>query len=165
MLEKCLHQASVAGFTGMETGRPFPMDMAALGPILSRFGISVCGGWCAEQGMPWSYYHHMAAAIETEAELDLFMKHSTVPLLFDAGHLAFAGGDVLRLLDNRHTHISHVHTKDVRMSVINGLDRLRESFLDAVMNGAFTVPGDGFLDFETIVKHRASYSYEGWFCG
>ncbi len=44
-LEECLRQASVAGFTGMETGRRFPMDMDALGPILNRFGISVCGGW------------------------------------------------------------------------------------------------------------------------
>ena len=44
-LEECLRQASVAGFTGMETGRRFPMDMAELGPILQRFGISVCGGW------------------------------------------------------------------------------------------------------------------------
>ncbi len=44
-LEECLRQASVAGFTGMETGRRFPMDMEALGPILDRYGMSVCGGW------------------------------------------------------------------------------------------------------------------------
>ena len=44
-LEECLRQASVAGFTGMETGRRFPMDMGELGPILSKYGISVCGGW------------------------------------------------------------------------------------------------------------------------
>src|SRR6266581_28110 len=44
-LEECLRQASVAGFTGMETGRRFPMNMGELGPILARYGISVCGGW------------------------------------------------------------------------------------------------------------------------
>jgi inosose dehydratase len=235
-LEECLRQASVAGFTGMETGRRFPMDMAELGPILKKYGISVCGGWfsgllldgdlevekdrvaaqhaffkaagapcivygetarsvqgtksaplstkpklteaemaaygrkvsdfadwCAANGMPISYHHHMAAAIETEAELDLFMKHSTVPLLFDAGHMAFAGGDVLRVLDNHHKRITHVHTKDIRRSVVDGLDRTRESFLDAVVKGAFTVPGDGSLDFEAIVKACARYGYEGWF--
>ena len=237
-LEECLRQASVAGFTGMETGRRFPMDMAELGPILAKYGISVCGGWfsgllldgdiavekdriaaqmdlfkamnapcivygetarsiqgvktaplstkpkldeeqiaayarkmtefgewCAEQGMPLSYHHHMAAAIETEQELDLFMKHSGegIPLLYDAGHMAFAGGDVLRVIDKHHARISHVHTKDVRMDVINGLDRTKESFLDAVVKGAFTVPGDGSLDFEAIVKKLAGYGYEGWF--
>ena len=237
-LEECLRQASVAGYTGMETGRRFPMDWAELGPILKKYGMSVCGGWfsgtvlegdlaankdriqaqmalfkaagapcivygevarsiqgdrskplaqkpkldedqiktyarnmtafgewCAELGMPLSYHHHMAAVIETERELDLFMKHSGegIPLLFDAGHMAFAGGDVLRVLDNHHARITHVHTKDVRMGVINALDRTKDSFLDAVMKGAFTVPGDGSLDFEAIVKRCAHYGYEGWF--
>ncbi|MFZ1348084.1 MAG: myo-inosose-2 dehydratase, partial [Tabrizicola sp.] len=235
-LEECLRQASVAGFTGMETGRRFPMDMAELGPILAKYGISVCGGWfsgllldgdievekeriaqqhaffkaakapcivygetarsvqgvksaplaskpklseaeiaaygrkisdfadwCAKNGMPISYHHHMAAAIETEAELDLLMKHSTVPLLFDAGHMAFAGGDNLRVIETHWKRITHVHTKDVRRRVIDGLDRTRESFLDAVVKGAFTVPGDGSLDFEAIVKALAAKGYEGWF--
>ena len=74
------------------------------------------GEWCAGQGMPIAYHHHMAAAIETEAELDLLMKHSGegLPLLFDAGHMAFAGGDVLRVIDKHHARIRHVHTKDVR---------------------------------------------------
>jgi inosose dehydratase len=235
-LEECLRQASVAGFTGMETGRRFPMEMAELGPILAKYGISVCGGWfsgllldgdievekdrvaaqhaffraagapaivygetarsiqgiksaplstkpklteaeiavygrklsdfadwSAKAGMPIAYHHHMAAAIETEEELDLLMKHSTVPLLYDAGHMAFAGGDVLRVIDKHHARITHVHTKDVRRWVIDALDRSRESFLDAVVKGAFTVPGDGSLDFEAIVKKLASHGYQGWF--
>ena len=237
-LEECLSQAQQAGFTGMETGRRFPMDAAVLGPIMARYGMSVCGGWfsgllldgdievekdriraqmdffiaakapcivygetarsvqgdrsrplatkpeldedqirtyarkmtafgewCADQGMPLSYHHHMAAVIETESELDRFMNHSGagIPLLYDAGHMAFAGGDVLRVIDTHHARISHVHTKDVRMAVINGLDRSRDSFLDAVVKGAFTVPGDGSLDFVAIVKKLASYGYEGWF--
>jgi inosose dehydratase len=237
-LEECLRQASEAGFTGMETGRRFPLDPQELGPILDRYGISVCGGWfsgllldgeiaaekdriaeqmalfkamrapcivygetarsiqgdrakplatkpklsedeirsyarkmtafgewCADQGMPLAYHHHMAAAIETEPELDLFMRHSGagIPLLYDAGHMAFAGGDVLRVIDKHHARISHVHTKDVRRKVIDGLDRTRESFLDAVVKGAFTVPGDGDLDFEAIVTRLASHGYEGWF--
>lgn len=130
-LEECLRQASVTGFTGMETGRRFPMDMAA--------------------------------AIETEAERDLLMKHSTVPLLFDAGQMAFAGGDNLRVIENHWKRITHVHTEDVRMGVINALDRTHECFLDAVVKGAFTVPGDGSLDFKAIVKALAAKGYEGWF--
>lgn len=235
-LDECLRQASVAGFTGMETGRRFPMEMAELGPVLDRHGISVCGGWfsgllldgdlevekdriarqmrffidagapcivygetarsiqglrhaplaskpklteaemaaygrkisdladwCAAEGMPIAYHHHMAAAVETEAELDLLMQHSSVPLLFDAGHMAFAGGDVMRVIDNHHARISHVHTKDIRRAVIDALDRSRDSFLDAVVRGAFTVPGDGDLDFLAITRALAGHGYEGWF--
>jgi inosose dehydratase len=115
--------------------------------------------------MPIAYHHHMGAVIETGAELDLLMKHSGdgLPLLLDTGHMVFAGGDPLAVIDRHHARITHVHTKDVRMQVIDDLDRSRESFLDAVVKGAFTVPGDGSLDFEAIVKRLASYGYEGWF--
>ena len=127
--------------------------------------MTIFAEWCAAEGIPLAYHHHMAAPIETEAELDLLMAHSgaALPLLYDAGHMAFAGGDVLRVIDKHHPRISHVHTKDVRRGVVDGLDRNRESFLDAVIKGVFTVPGDGSLDFENIVKRLASYGYEGWF--
>jgi inosose dehydratase len=135
-------------------------EMKAYGRKVTAFGE-----WCAEQGMPLSYHHHMAAVVETEAELDAFMRNSGegIPLLLDAGHLAFAGGNVLRAIDNHHARINHVHVKDVRMDVINKLDRSKQSFLDAVALGAFTVPGDGSLDFGAIVQKFADYGYEGWF--
>ena len=127
--------------------------------------VTEFGEWCAERGMPLAYHHHMAAVVETEPELDAFMQYSGagIPLLLDAGHLAFAGGDVLRAIDNHHKRITHVHGKDVRMEVIEKLDRNKQSFLDAVALGAFTVPGDGSLDFGAIVKRFADHGYEGWF--
>src|SRR5690606_20280863 len=119
--------------------------------------VTAFGEWCAEQGMPLSYHHHMAAVVETEPELDAFMSYSGtgIPLLLDAGHLAFAGGDVLRAIDNHHARINHVHVKDIRRPVVDGLDRTKQSFLGAVALGAFTVPGDGSLDFGAIVQEFA----------
>jgi inosose dehydratase len=133
-------------------------EMKDYGKKMSEFAT-----WVEAQGMPLVYHHHMAAVVETEPELDAFMANSTISLLFDAGHMAFAGGDVLRCIDKHHARVRHVHTKDVRMEVINTLDRSKESFLDAVIKGAFTVPGDGSLDFAAIVKKLAGYGYEGWF--
>lgn len=54
-------------------------------------------------------------------------------------------------------------SEGIRRTVVDGLDRNRESFLDAVVKGAFTVPGDGSLDFEAIVRALATKGYEGWF--
>ena len=135
-------------------------EMKVYGRRLTEFGE-----WCAEQGMPLSYHHHMAAVVETEPELDSFMNHSGtgIPLLLDAGHLEFAGGNALRAIDNHHKRITHVHVKDIRRAVVDGLDRSKQSFLDAVALGAFTVPGDGSLDFGAIVQRFADYGYEGWF--
>ena len=135
-------------------------EMKAYGRKMTQFGE-----WCAEQGMPLSYHHHMGAVVMFENEVDSFMNYSGpgIPLLFDAGHLAFAKGDVMRAIKKHHKRITHVHVKDVRGEVLSKLDWNKQSFLDAVMLGAFTVPGDGTLDFGAIVKAFADYGYEGWF--
>jgi inosose dehydratase len=70
---------------------------------------------------------------------------------------------VLAVIDRHHARINHVHAKDVRLNVIQSLDRARASFLDAVVAGAFTVPGDGDLDFALMARRLADVGYEGWF--
>ena len=69
----------------------------------------------------------------------------------------------MRAIDKHHARINHVHVKDIRRGVVDGLDRTKQSFLDAVALGAFTVPGDGSLDFGAIVQRLADHGYEGWF--
>ena len=127
--------------------------------------VTALGEFCADQGMPLVYHHHMGAVVMFEPELDAFMANSGegIPLLLDAGHLHFARGNVLRAIDNHHSRIRHVHTKDIRQSVLDSLDWSKDSFLDAVIKGAFTVPGDGSLDFRAIVQRLADHGYEGWF--
>jgi inosose dehydratase len=88
---------------------------------------------------------------------------NAVHLLFDTGHLRFAGADILRIIQKHGARIIHVHAKDVRLRVVETLDRDRQSFLDAVLAGAFTVPGDGDLDFRTIARGLADVGYAGWF--
>jgi len=163
----CIVYGEVARF--IQTNQAAPLatkpvisddDMAAYARRVTEFGE-----WCAEHGMPLSYHHHMGAVVQFEHELDAFMANSGegIPLLLDAGHLAFAGGDPLAALDKHHARINHVHVKDIRRSVTDALDRSKDSFLDAVIKGAFTVPGDGSLDFGAIVQKCADYGYEGWF--
>lgn len=135
-------------------------EIKAYGRRLTRFAEH-----CADAGVPLAFHHHMATAVETERDLDLLMRHTgeAVGLLYDAGHMRFAGGDVLRVIDNHGKRIVHVHAKDVRGPVIEGLDRDRQSFLDAVLQGAFTVPGDGAIDFAAVCRRLADAGYEGWF--
>ena len=154
---------SIQGDRGAPLSSKVRLDdeaMRAYGRRLTEFAE-----WCAGEGMPLSFHHHMATAVETEDELDRLMAATgeAVTLLFDAGHMAFAGGDPLRVIDDHHARISHVHTKDVRRSVMAEIDKSRESFLDAVVKGVFTVPGDGSLDFDTMIARLARHGYEGWF--
>ena len=121
--------------------------------------------YCAEFNMPISFHHHMGTAIETEEELDNLMNNTgeAVQLLFDTGHMNFARGNSLNVIKKYAKRINHVHTKDIRSEVINSLDKSNESFLDAVLKGAFTVPGDGNINFKEIVEMLAQNNYQGWF--
>ncbi len=127
--------------------------------------LTVFSEWCADAGMPIAFHHHMGTAIESEHDLDRLMNWTgeAVFLLYDPGHMAFAGGNVMRVIDRHAGRILHFHAKDVRSGIIDGLDRRRESFLDAVLKGAFTVPGDGALDFRSLIASLAERGYEGWF--
>ena len=116
------------------------------------------------RGVRLAYHHHMGAYVETAADVDRLMARTSdaVGLLFDAGHITFASGDALAVLDKHIARVYHVHCKDVRPAALK-LARNRDwSFLDAVLAGAFTVPGDGAVDFPAIVYRLKRHGYRGW---
>ncbi|MFS2222624.1 myo-inosose-2 dehydratase [Pantoea sp. B65] len=122
-------------------------------------------GYCADFGVPLAFHHHIGTAIEDERDIDLLMASTgpAVGLLFDSGHLMFAGVEPLNILKKHGQRINHVHTKDVRAEVLAALDWNRDSFLDAVLKGVYTVPGDGCIDFAAITRELADNGYQGWF--
>ena len=46
--------------------------------------------------------------------------------------------------------------------MFKNLDFESDSFLKAVLSGAFTVPGDGCIDFNAISKIIIKSDYKGW---
>ncbi len=120
--------------------------------------------YCASQGVALTFHHHMGTAVETERELDLTMAHTgdALGLLIDTGHLLFAGGDILAIIERHGHRVNHVHAKDVRAEVLESVDREKDSFLDCVLRGVFTVPGDGMIDYHAVMQALAEKKYEGW---
>ncbi|OJB36610.1 myo-inosose-2 dehydratase [Burkholderia ubonensis] len=116
------------------------------------------------RGVRVAYHHHMGAYVETPADVDRLMAATSdaVGLLFDAGHITFAGGDPAEVLKRHIARVCHVHCKDVRPAVIRLARNRNWSFLDAVINGAFTVPGDGAIDFATLIDLLKRHGYRGW---
>ena len=141
-------------------------------PTLSRDEIrsyavklSEVAKWSTDQGMPVAYHHHMGSIIESEDDVNWLMEYSdpaTLKLCFDTGHLLFGGGDVLATLDRWGDRVHHVHFKDIRPDVVKSIRDNRGSFLDAVIGGAFTVPGDGCIDFHAVGKALKGMDYSGW---
>ncbi|ADU72519.1 myo-inosose-2 dehydratase [Pantoea sp. At-9b] len=135
-------------------------QMAEYGEKLSRFGE-----FCMDYGVPLAFHHHMGTAIEDQHDIDRLMAatNDKVGLLFDSGHLVFAGIDPMTVLAKHGERIIHVHTKDIRKDVLATLDWNKDSFLDAVLKGVYTVPGDGGIDFTAIINKLAQIGYQGWF--
>ena len=126
--------------------------------------ISELAKWMVGQGMPMSYHHHMGTIIESEDDVNWLMEYSSkeLTLCFDTGHLLFGGGDVMKTMDRWGDRIQHVHFKDIRPDVVADVKANNRSFLDAVIAGAFTVPGDGCIDYFAVGKALASMDYSGW---
>jgi inosose dehydratase len=104
----------------------------------------------------------MGTIVETAAEIDRLMAATgeAVGLLLDSGHLAFAGADPVAVAARHRARIVHVHCKNVRPDVLRRAKAADWSFLDAVVEGVFTVPGDGGLDFAAVLG--ALGPYRGW---
>jgi len=115
-------------------------------------------------GVRVAYHHHMGAYVEAPADVDELMKRvgPEVGLLFDSGHMTFAGGDAVDMLRKYVKRVCHVHCKDVRPDVIRLARNRNWSFLESVINGAFTVPGDGAVDFPALMGVLRESDYEGW---
>ena len=115
------------------------------------------------QGVHMAYHHHMGTVIETETDIDRMMQGApAVGLLLDSGHLTFAGGDPVAVAKRYADRIKHVHCKDIRKSVMEDAKNRNLSFLQAVLNGTFTVPGDGCVDYPSIFAVLKESNYAGW---
>ena len=116
------------------------------------------------QGMQIAYHHHMGTMIETEQDIDLLMQHTgeEVGLLLDTGHLTFAGVDPVAVAARWAKRINHVHCKDVRPAVLAEVKNKKMSFLNAVLAGVYTVPGDGCVDYPAVFRELKRVNYQGW---
>jgi inosose dehydratase len=116
------------------------------------------------QGVQLAYHHHMGTVVETESEIDALLTKSgpEVELLLDTGHFTYAGGDPLRLARKHARRVAHVHCKDIRPAVLADAKRRGLSFLDSVLEGVFTVPGDGSVAYPPIFAELKRAGYAGW---
>ena len=115
-------------------------------------------------GVRMAFHHHMGTIVESEADIDHLMAHTgeAVGLLFDTGHCAFAGSNPLEVLERHTQRVVHVHCKDVRRDQMNRAIAQDMTFIQAVLEGVFTVPGDGDIAFAPLLRRLREAGYSGW---
>lgn len=130
-------------------------------------GLNELGKIANDRGIKLAYHHHMGTGVQSMAETDRLLE-STAPeyvyLNYDCGHFTFAGEDPLAALKRFKDRVAHVHLKDVRPKVLSRVKDERMNFMEAVVAGVFTVPGDrgGSVDFLSIFAILEEVGYDGW---
>tara|TARA_B100000579_G_scaffold188110_1_gene153474 strand:- start:1208 stop:2110 length:903 start_codon:yes stop_codon:yes gene_type:complete len=126
--------------------------------------ISEIGKYLEDEGMPLAYHHHMGTVIETQNDTERLLDntHDSVKLTLDTGHMLFAKGDSQKILENYKERLHHVHCKDIRKHVLDKSLNEDLSFRAAFLEGAFTVPGDGCIDYKPLFDILKKNNYSGW---
>ncbi len=131
-----------------------------------QFGkrLSEVGKACSARGLKLCYHHHMGTVVQSAADIDAMMQETSedVFLLLDTGHAFFAGADPVALAQQYAGRVGHLHCKDVREAIMRRCINRDSSFLDAVLDGVFTVPGDGCIDYAGVFTELAGAGYSGW---
>lgn len=139
--------------------KPRVGDWGRFGERLNRLAAHVAG-----RGMRFAYHYHLGTCVETRQDLAAFIAATdeTVGFVVDIGHAVLGGIDPVRLILDHPGRVSHVHAKDVRGAVHAQVLAEGQSFLDGVLGGMFTAPGDGSIDFGAVMRALAKTNYSGW---
>ncbi|ASB91444.1 myo-inosose-2 dehydratase [Bacillus sonorensis] len=128
-------------------------------------GLNHLGEIAGRYGLKLVYHHHLGTGVQTEEEVDRLMAGtdpSLVHLLYDTGHAYISDGNYMNILEKHIDRIKHVHFKDARLNVMKKCKAEGRSFQQAFLQGMFTVPGDGCIDFKEVYEKLLQHGYSGW---
>jgi inosose dehydratase len=130
--------------------------------LISR--INEISKMMSDENMPLAYHHHMGTVIETQDETSRLMEstNGNVKLLIDTGHMLFAQGNSIKLANDFSEKLIHVHCKDIRKDILEKSLKNDYTFRQAFLDGAFTVPGDGCINYKPFLKVLKDINYSGW---
>jgi len=108
---------------------------------------------------------HAGTFIETSDEVSRVMDAidpSLLGLCLDTGHLRFGGADPTALVHRYHELIRHVHIKDARMSIMDGVKAEGLGLEVALARGVFCELGDGDSGIADVLGALHAHGYAGW---
>ena len=126
--------------------------------------ISELSNRLSDIGIPMSYHEHMGTVIQTEKDVDRFINETNdkTYLLYDTGHLLFGQADYEKILKKYISRVNHVHCKDIRKDILDNSLNNNLSFRNSFLDGVFTVPGDGCIDYRPLIKVLYENNYSKW---
>ena len=114
--------------------------------------------------MPLAYQQHMGTVMETQEDTIRGLENTddSGKVTLDTGNMWFAQGNAKKILEDFSSRIIHIHCKDIRKNVLENSLENDLSFRGAFLEGAFTVPGGGCIDYKPLFDILKSKDYSGW---
>lgn len=128
-------------------------------------GLNLLGKIADEYGLDMVFHHHLGTGVQTAEEVDRLMEGTDpryVHLLYDTGHAYISDGNCMAILNKHMDRIRHVHFKDARIDIMERCRQEGKSFRQSFLQGIFTVPGDGCIDFTEVYRTLIRHDYSGW---
>jgi inosose dehydratase len=117
---------------------------------------------CRARGYEPTFHPHTATYVEAPWEIDRLLELSDVGVCLDTGHLLIGGGDPVKAVTNWGERINHVHLKDARKDVIEGIIRDRAPVEAIWRRRAFSRLGDGDVAVDQVLEALRGSGYDGW---
>jgi inosose dehydratase len=116
-------------------------------------------------GLDLVFHPHISTYVETAAETERFYDVTSgtgIGLCLDTGHCAYAGDDSAEEAEKYRDILRFVHIKDVDAKVIAEVRRTEMNFEQAIEANAFTIIGQGSIDFPQFFQVLKKNGYSGW---
>jgi inosose dehydratase len=117
---------------------------------------------CRDRGYEPTFHPHTATHIEAPWEIERMLECSDVGVCLDTGHLLLGGGDPVAAIRAWGERINHVHLKDARLEVLEGIVRDSAPVEAIWRRKAFCRLGAGDVAIDDVLGSLHEIGYRGW---
>jgi inosose dehydratase len=125
-------------------------------------GVARAADAARSRGYEPTFHHHTATYVEAPWEIERMLELTDLGLLLDTGHLALGGGDPVQGLRDWRERIDHLHVKDYRRSILDGVIADRAGMEEAWRRRVFCELGSGDVDLPAFFSELSASGYSGW---
>jgi inosose dehydratase len=118
-----------------------------------------------EFGLDLVFHPHIATYVETPEECEKLFdatSHTNMGLCLDTGHCLYGHGDSVKEAEKYKEKLRLVHLKDCDSKVLDLARRNKWTFEEAIEHKAFTIIGQGSIDFPAFFRTLLKNGFAGW---
>ena len=136
-----------------------PQEWPAYAKQIDRLATAIRDDY----GLKFQFHPHADSHVDTHANVERFLAETDpdlVTLCLDTGHIAYCGGDSLKIIQDFPERIGYVHLKQIDPAVVEKVHAEGIGFGEAVKLGAMCEPPQGLPEMPPILEALAALDVE-----